>query len=180
MTVVRSIGARIVFRENRMEDMILSKNGVLMPFRETLDLKSCLDKQDDVKKLFSDCFTKEDKYRKIIELGEKLSPADPAWCTEENIVHGCQSTLYLKSYLDGDKVVFQASTEALISAGLASLLIDVYSHEPPAAILKCPPTFLDELDIYGSLSPSRSNGLLSMYRRMKQDALKYFIELNKI
>ena len=141
--------------------------------------QTCLEKQKQIIDLFSLCATQEEKYQKIISLGRALPPLDPSFHTEQNIVQGCQSTLYLHSSLKNDLIYFEAATDALISKGLASLLIHVYSGEHPLSILKCPPSFLEQLDIYGSLSPGRSNGLLSMYRRMKQDALKFFIELSK-
>lgn len=100
----------------------------------------------------------------------------PEYKTPENIVKGCQSTVYLHSYREGDKIFFETEADALISAGLAALLVMVYSGETAETILKCPPTFLDELGITASLTPSRANGLHSMHLRMKQDALKWLLK----
>ena len=141
--------------------------------------ESCLAKQQMVVSLFSDCETREAKYAKIILLGQELPSLDPAYKTEAYLVRGCQSTLYLHTTLGKDGTLsFKAQADALISAGLAALLILAYSGEPPEAVLKCDPLFLKQLDIGSALSPSRSNGLYSLHLRMKQDALKYVI--NKI
>lgn len=140
---------------------------------------SCLAKQNQVKALFSTCRNEEEKYRKIIELGRSLPPLSAACKTPENIVKGCQSTMYLHSYYRNDKVRFEAESDALISSGLAALLVMVYSDEEPEVILKCPPSYLEELGISASLTPSRANGLYSMHLRMKQDALKLLIEKSK-
>lgn len=94
--------------------------------------------------------------------------------TSERIVSGCQSIVYLSTKMDQGKIYFNAFSEALISAGLAALLIQTYNGEDPAVLIKCPPTFLQELDITSSLSPARSNGLANIYLRMQQEALKTF------
>ncbi len=132
-------------------------------------------KEQQLKEIFAACPTSEAKYQKIIELGKNLPPFDPAQMVPENIVQGCQSTMHLHTYLFESKLFFNAHSEALISKGLAALLIFVYSGEPPETILKVPADYLQELGIYASLSPGRSNGLSSMYLRMKQEALKLYL-----
>jgi cysteine desulfuration protein SufE len=140
--------------------------------------ESCLEKQQRIKRLFSDCDTPQKKYEKIIELG-RLLPAYPIeFKTPDRLVKGCQSAMYLRTQLHEGKVHFQAFSEALISAGLAALLLAIYNDEPPEAVLACPPAIFDELGIYGSLSPSRSNGLSSLFQRMKQEALNFLIHSN--
>jgi sulfur transfer protein SufE len=133
---------------------------------------SCIDKQNEIKALFTACSTDDEKYRKIIDMGKKLPSLESAYKTPENIVKGCQSIIYLRSYMKEGRVYFEAASEALISAGLASLLIYVYNGETPETILTCPPAFLEDLGISASLTPSRANGLYSVHLRMKQDALK--------
>ncbi|MCE5319378.1 MAG: SufE family protein [Parachlamydia sp.] len=140
---------------------------------------TCLEKQNQVRQLFAACRTEEDKYQKIIELGHQLTPLDAAYKVPENIVKGCQSIVYLRSSLENDKVQFEVESEALISAGLAAILIKVYSGETPEAILKCLPAYLEDLGISASLTPSRANGLYSIHLRMKQDALKWLINGQK-
>jgi cysteine desulfuration protein SufE len=137
---------------------------------------SCLDKQRQIKELFLAYPTEEAKYEKIIEMGRQQIPLAVAYKIPENLVKGCQSQMYLRSYWSGDKIMFEAESDALISAGLAALLIQVYSGETPEVILKCPPAYLDEIGISASLTPNRASGLYSMHLRMKQEALKMLIE----
>ena len=130
------------------------------------------EKVEKVKSLFSSCSTAEERYQKIIELGQqspKLSSEDRI---PENIVKGCQSLMYLKSTYDGTHLSFATESDALISSGLAVLLVMVYSGEKPEIILKSPPAYLDEIGVTTALSPNRANGLYSLHLRMKQEALK--------
>jgi cysteine desulfuration protein SufE len=83
--------------------------------------------------------------------------------------------MYLYASLEQGKVRYWAHSEALISAGLAALLITVYEGEPPEVILQCPPLFLEELGIHHALSPSRANGLSSLFLKMKQEALQFYL-----
>lgn len=138
--------------------------------------ESCLEKQRQIKEIFLACPTEEAKYEKIIALGRQQTPLEPTYKVADNLVKGCQSQMYLHSYWSGDSIHFEAESDALISAGLAALLTNVYSGETPEAILKCPPTYLDELGIGASLTPSRASGLYSVHLRMKQDALKLLVD----
>ena len=138
--------------------------------------ETCLEKQHRIKEMFLACPTEEAKYEKIIELGQKQTPLAAEHKTPEHLVKGCQSQVYLHSFWREDRIMFETEADALISAGLATLLTHVYSGETPEAILKCPPTYLDELGISSSLTPSRANGLYSIHLRMKQDALKMLVE----
>lgn len=136
---------------------------------------SCLAKQQRVRDLFSACTSPELIYEKIIEIGRALSPYPQDLKTPERLVKGCQSEMYIDASLSQGKIFFRCYSEALISAGLAALLIAVYSEEPPAAILACPPLFLKDLGIQSSLSPGRANGLSSLFLRMKQEALRFVV-----
>lgn len=139
---------------------------------------TCIKKQDEMKALFAGCPNQDEKYKKIIELGKHLPKLKPENKIPENIVKGCQSIMYLQTSTKEGRVYFQADSEALISAGLAAILIHVYNGETPETILTCPPTFLDELGISASLTPSRANGLYSVHLRMKQEALKILTQKN--
>lgn len=138
--------------------------------------ESCLKKQNQIKELFSQCPTEELKYQKIIELGRQQPPLPDRDKVPQNLVKGCQSTMYLRSRLEGNVVKFDADSDALISAGLAAILIKVYSDETPETILKCPPNYLEDLGLSASLTPNRANGLYSVHLRMKQDALKFYMQ----
>lgn len=139
---------------------------------------SCLKKQQILKERFLGC-SQEQKYEKIIELGRSLPKMKESEKIPENIVKGCQSIVYLSSELLEGKLKFSASSDALISSGLAMLLIQIYDEEPPETVLQCPPLFLDELGIHASLTPGRSNGLSNIYLRMKQEALKFLVASHK-
>jgi cysteine desulfuration protein SufE len=142
---------------------------------DNANLTSCLAKQQQVKHLFDGCTTPEQKYQKIIELGRQLAPYPAELKTPEHLVKGCQSAMYLSAQLTDGKVQFHAWSEALISAGLAAMLLAAYHDESPDTILTCPPRFLEELGIHDSLSPGRSNGLASLFQRMKQEALNFLV-----
>jgi cysteine desulfuration protein SufE len=137
--------------------------------------ETCLEKQRALKEIFASCSNQEAKYQKIMEFGKALAKLDPTLKTPKNEVSGCQSKMYLHTLAEGDKLYFQAESDALISAGLAALLIKVYSGETAETILKCPPSYLEELGINTSLTPSRANGLYSIHLRMKQEALKHLM-----
>jgi cysteine desulfuration protein SufE len=126
-----------------------------------------------VKKKFHSLATADEKYSYLIELGRALPPYPEALRTPERIVPGCQSILYLDASFKRDVMQYQTQADALISQGLAALLIQMYSGLSPECILLNPPVFLHELGIFASLSPHRSNGLASIYTRMRQEALKY-------
>ncbi len=126
-----------------------------------------------IKNDFAACPDREALYRKIIAWGKKLPPFDPEWKVESNLVPGCQSLMYLHTRFEEGKLYFAAHSDALISAGLASLLISFYNESTPEEILVNPPTFLKEYGIVSSLTPGRANGLASLYLRIKQSALKW-------
>ena len=139
---------------------------------------SCEKKQQALRDAFSTCADADARYQKIIELGRQQSKLAMHAKTPENIVKGCQSVVYLHSELKDETVLFEAESDALISAGLVALLVQVYSGETPEVILKCPPAFLEDLGITASLTPNRANGLYSMHLRMKQYALKLLMKGN--
>ena len=141
-------------------------------------MESCLERQNKIKQNFSSLSSEEEKYQKIIALGRAMAPLPPTAKIPENLVKGCQSTMYLLSTFREGKVFFEAESDALISSGLASLLIQVYSGESPETILKCPPNYLEEIGITASLTPNRANGLYSIHLRMKQDALRFLTRMN--
>lgn len=138
--------------------------------------ETCVEKQKQVKALFSSCGDEEQKYQLIINMGRELPHLPVSEKMPQNIVQGCQSTVYLSSKLVDGQVLFAAESDALISSGLAAVLIKVYSGEPPETILKCPPDYLEELGIGASLTPGRANGLYSIHLRMKQEALKLYMK----
>ncbi len=141
-----------------------------------MSFESCRQKQEEVKKLFDGLISIEAKYEKIIEIGREQCRLNEKYKTDQYLVRGCQSRMYLVSHYVQGKVYFESESDAIISAGLCTLLIRVYSGEDPETILKCAPTYLEELSIPQTLTPGRANGLASIYLRMKQDALAYLIK----
>lgn len=129
-------------------------------------------KIEALKRLFPTSMTHEERYDQVIALGRCLPSFQEDWKTESRRVEGCQSVLYLHSTWDGDRLQFYAYSEALISRGLAALLLHVYNGATPLEILALSPTFLSELGILSILSPSRSNGLAHMHTKIQQEALQ--------
>jgi cysteine desulfuration protein SufE len=91
--------------------------------------------------------------------------------TEENIIRGCQSTVWLHAEKVGDKIVFTADADAIIAKGIIAILISVLSNELPDDIIKAELNFIKEIGLQEHLSPTRSNGLVAMVKQMKMDAL---------
>lgn len=141
--------------------------------------ESCLKKQEELKKLFSDCTDQEACYLKIIELGKQPSSYQEKYKTKDHLVQGCQSEMFLHSWLEGDCIHFELFSDALISAGLGMMMLKVYSGESPETILKCPPSFITDLGIPSALTPGRANGLASLHLRMKQEALHWLLKMDK-
>lgn len=133
------------------------------------------EKVEQILRIFSES-SSEEKYEKIIELGQMLSELSPTYKVDKNFVTGCQSKLYLYSYVRNGKIYFEAEADALISSGLASLLIQVYNGQSPEEVVKHDASFLKELGLGSSLSMTRAGGLSHILLRMKQDALKSLIQ----
>lgn len=115
----------------------------------------------------------EEKYEYIIELGKKLPPLDDKHKKEENIIKGCQSTVWLVAdYKDG-KVFYQADSDAIIVKGLVSMLIAVLSGHKPDDILAAKLDFINQIGMMSHLAQTRSNGLVSMVKQIKNYALAY-------
>ncbi|MDX1348976.1 MAG: SufE family protein [Putridiphycobacter sp.] len=112
-----------------------------------------------------------EKYEYIIELGKDLPLIDKAYKTEENIIVGCQSQVWLHAEKIDNKIVYTAEADAIIAKGIIALLIQVLSNETPEAILNADLKFIKEIGLQEHLSPTRSNGLVAMVKQMKLYAL---------
>jgi cysteine desulfuration protein SufE len=115
-----------------------------------------------------------DKYDYLISLGNDLPAIDPAFKTDEYIINGCQSRVWLKADLQDGKIIFTADSDAIITKGIISLLIKVLSNRPPEEVMNSDLYFIDRIGLRENLSPTRSNGLLAMIKKMKLYALAYF------
>ncbi len=114
-----------------------------------------------------------DKYNFLIELSNDLPIMDPKYKTNEYLINGCQSKVWLRADLVDGKIRFTADSDAIITKGIVSLLIRVLSDRDPAEIVDTELLFIDRIGLRENLSPTRSNGLLSMVKQMKLYALAY-------
>lgn len=121
-----------------------------------------------------------DKYNYLIELSNDLPIMDPRFKTNEYLINGCQSKVWLKADLEDGKVKFTADSDAIITKGIVSLLIRVLSGYEPKEILNVELFFIDRIGLRENLSPTRSNGLLAMVKKMKLYALAYQTKLEKL
>jgi cysteine desulfuration protein SufE len=108
-----------------------------------------------------------ERYKHIIEQGRKLEPLDDKYKIEENLVRGCQSQVWLHTYLKDGKVIFEADSDAAITKGLVALMVRFYSGHDPDTIISTDPIFIKKIGMEQHLSPTRSNGLASMVKQMK-------------
>ncbi len=120
-----------------------------------------------------------DKYNYLIELGNELPELDPAYKTNEYLINGCQSKVWLHADLKGGKMVFQADSDAIIVRGIVALLVKALNGRTPEEILNNELFFIDEIGLRQNLSPTRSNGLLAMVKKMKLYAMAYQAQQQK-
>ncbi|HEY1213558.1 MAG TPA: SufE family protein [Bryobacteraceae bacterium] len=109
----------------------------------------------------------DDKYEYIIQLGKELPLIDPQYKKDENLIKGCQSRVWLHTDFKDGKLLFTADSDAVITKGLIALLIKVLSGHTPKEIIDADITFIDAIGLNSHLSPTRSNGLLSMLKQIK-------------
>ena len=114
-----------------------------------------------------------DKYEYIIDLGKKLKGLPEAQKTEDNIIKGCQSRVWLNARKDDDDLIFEADSEAIIVKGLVNMLIRVLSGHSPKEIAESDLYFMDKIGMSSHLAQTRSNGLASMVKQMKNYAIAY-------
>ena len=114
-----------------------------------------------------------DKYEYIIELGKSVPVIDESQKTEENLINGCQSRVWLSCRVEDGKLYFAADSDAIITKGIISLLIRVYNGQTPADILANDPDFIARIGLQENLSPTRANGLVSMIKQIKIYAMAY-------
>ena len=129
--------------------------------------------QDQIIEEFSMVDDWMDKYQMLIELGNSLEPLDEKYKTPQNIIEGCQSRVWLQADYNDGIIHFSGESDAVIVKGLVSLLIQVLSDHTPDEILNCDLYFIEQIGLREHLSPTRSNGLLSMVKQMKVYALAF-------
>lgn len=131
------------------------------------------DVQDEIVEEFSMFDDWMDKYSLLIELGNSLQPLDVKYKTENNIIEGCQSRVWLNAELQDGKVIFEAESDAVIVKGMIALLIKVLSDRTPDEIIDADLYFIEKIGLKEHLSPTRSNGLLSMVKQMRFYAMAF-------
>lgn len=136
-------------------------------------MKTINELQDEVIEEFSDFDDWMDKYQLLIDLGNEQEPLDEKYKTEQNLIDGCQSRVWLQADMEDGNVVFQAESDALIVKGIIALLIKVVSGHTPDEILNSDLYFIEKIGLKGHLSPTRSNGLLAMVKQMRMYALAF-------
>ena len=128
--------------------------------------------QDEVIAEFSDFDDWMDRYQLLIDLGNEQEPLEEKYKTEQNLIEGCQSRVWLQADDVDGKIVFKAESDALIVKGIIALLIKVFSGHTPDEILNADLYFIDKIGLKEHLSPTRSNGLLSMVKQIRMYALE--------
>lgn len=113
------------------------------------------------------------RYEYMIELGKSLPLIDEQYKTDENLIKGCQSKVWVHAELKDDKIVFTADSDAIITKGIVAILIRVFSNQQPKDIIEANTDFIDDIGLKEHLSPTRANGLVSMIKQIKMYAIAY-------
>ncbi len=113
------------------------------------------------------------RYEYIIELGKTLPLIEASFKTEENLIKGCQSKVWVHGEEKEGKMVFTADSDAILTKGIIALLIRVFSNQSPSAILNTTTEFIDKIGLKEHLSPTRANGLVSMIKQIKMYAVAF-------
>ncbi|AVM58252.1 Fe-S metabolism protein SufE [Bacteroides heparinolyticus] len=132
--------------------------------------------QDEVIAEFNDFDDWMDRYQLLIDLGNEQEPLDERYKTEQNLIEGCQSRVWLQADEEEGKLVFRAESDAVIVKGIIALLIKVLSGHTPEEILNADLYFIDKIGLRDHLSPTRSNGLLSMVKQIRMYALAFKVK----
>ncbi len=119
-----------------------------------------------------------EKYEYIIELGKSIPLIDPKFKTDDNLIKGCQSKVWMHAEIKNNNVLFYADSDAIITKGIIAILIRVFSNQNPKNILESDTKFIDEIGLKEHLSPTRANGLVSMIKQIKIYALAFKNKIN--
>ncbi len=118
------------------------------------------------------------RYEYMIELGKSLPLIEEKYKTDDNIIKGCQSKVWVHAEMKDDKIDFTADSDAIITKGIIAILIRVFSAQHPKDIIEANTDFIDEIGLKEHLSPTRANGLVSMIKQLKMYAIAYQTQLN--
>lgn len=120
----------------------------------------------------------EERYQYMIDLGKTLPLIDEQFKTDDYIIKGCQSRVWVHAEMKGDKVVFTADSDAIITKGIIAILLRVFSNQHPKDIIESNTDFIDKIGLKEHLSPTRANGLVSMIKQLKMYAIAYQTQVN--
>ena len=140
-------------------------------------MASIQDIQNDIINEFSMFDDWEERYQYMIDLGKTLPLIDAQYKTDDNIIKGCQSKVWVHAEMNDDKVVFTADSDAIITKGIIAILIRVFSNQHPKNIIDADTDFIDQIGLKEHLSPTRANGLVSMIKQLKMYAIAYQTQL---
>lgn len=129
--------------------------------------------QDEIIEEFNDFDDWMDRYQMLIDLGNDLAPFDDKYKTDDNLIDGCQSRVWVQCDLVDGRMQLRAESDALIVKGIVALLLRVLSGKTPQEIIDADLYFIDRIGLKEHLSPTRSNGLLAMVKQIKAYALAY-------
>ena len=118
------------------------------------------------------------RYEYMIELGKSLPLIEEKYKTDDNLIKGCQSKVWVHAEMEGDKLVFTADSDAIITKGIIAILVRAFSNQHPKDIIDADTGFIDEIGLKEHLSPTRANGLVSMIKQLKMYAVAYQTQLN--
>ncbi|MGV8993462.1 MAG: SufE family protein [Flavobacterium sp.] len=131
------------------------------------------DKKEEIIEEFSFFEDWDERFQYVIDLGKDLPIIEEQYKTDDNIISGCQSKVWLHASLNDGKIEFTADSDAIITKGIIAILIRVFSNQSPAEILKANLDFIDQIGLKSHLSPTRANGLVSMIKQIKMYALAF-------
>ncbi len=121
----------------------------------------------------------EQRYEYLIELGKDLKEMPEDEKTDDKLIKGCQSSVWLDAQFDGEKINFTVDSNAILPKGIAALLLRIYNHQEPKAIVESNTDFITEIGLQEFLSPTRANGLLAMVKQFKFYAIAYQVKANR-
>ncbi len=130
-------------------------------------------KKEEIVEEFSFFEDWDERFQYVIDLGKDLPIIEQQFKTENNLISGCQSKVWLHASLNDGKVEFTADSDAIITKGIIAILIRVFSNQKPADILEANLDFIDQIGLKSHLSPTRANGLVSMIKQIKMYALAF-------
>lgn len=135
-----------------------------------MEIKTIQDEIVDEFSMFDDW---DERYQYVIDLGKSLPLINEQYKTDDNIIKGCQSKVWLHGEEKDGKVIFTADSDAILTKGIIAILIRVFSNQEPENILQADTSFIDEIGLKEHLSPTRANGLVSMIKQIKMYALAF-------